>query len=392
MTKLERQAELIKLLAKEPWSHNKRSLAHILQTSEMSIQRDLEELSAKDYLFVQNDKNQYFLVQSGWFGQTTLKDSTLRQVEILQLLHRGKGSLTVTEIARRLTRDREDELGEKTIERSVKELHAKGLISREGNSYTLNPAQILPPIKLSEHERRVFYEALKLAKALSPLPDQIPSVEAKMKLKLPLEECRETLYVHGRTPTQDIRGTQYCNALEHAAQEHRVISILYRKDESSAKEYRLKPLGVVYYWVLDKWYLVAEYEGQIRTLTVENIVYVEVENEIFPMDEGFNLKDYFKYSWGIYRSEERIPVKIRFYKYHSTLQRVRDELKFRETCTISEDEEGILVTDIVDGLQELAVWLRGFGPGVEVLYPDELRQRVRTEWEEMERLYLRRGE
>lgn len=296
MTKTERQVELIKLLAKEPWCHHRKSLAQILQTSEASIQRDLDELCEKGYRFVQNESHQLFILQSGWFGQMPLKDSTLRQVEILQLLYRRRLSLTVTEIARHLTLQTREDVGEKTIERDVKALYSKGLVTREGNSYALNLAQILPPIELSEHEKRVFYESLKLAKALSPLPDQIPAIEAKLKLKLPLEERRETLYVHGRMPTQDIRGTQYCNALEKAALELRVISILYRKEESPAKEYRLKPLGVVYYWALDKWYLVADYEGEVRTFAVDNILHMEFEEEIFPRIEGFNLQEYFKYS------------------------------------------------------------------------------------------------
>lgn len=84
-------------------------------------------------------------------------------------------------------------------------------------------------------------------------------------------------------------------------------------------------------------------------------------------------------------------MKIRFYPYHSTLQRVKDELKFRDTCTISEDEDGILVSDCVDGLQELAVWLRGFGPGAEVLCPEALRKLVQNEWEEMAQHYQVRG-
>lgn len=393
MSKMNRQAELIKLLAKEPWQHDKKSLANALRISELTLQRDMEGLLEKDYQFAQNERNRYYLVQSGWFGQTILKNSTLRQVELLQLLHRAKRRLTVAELTRGLNRESEEEIGEKSVERAVKDLLSKGLVTREGNSYALNPAQILPPLELGEHERRVFYEALKLAKALNPLPDQMPALEAKIKLKLPpIDERRETIYVHGRTPSYDIRRTQYCNALEQAALEKTVLTLLYRKEEAPAREYRLKPLGIVYYWVLDKWYLVAENNGQVRTFAVDNILHVELEKEHFTALEGFNLKEYFKYSWGMYHSEARVPVKVRFYDYHSTLQRVREELKFRETCSLIEDGNGIIFSDEVEGLQELAVWLRGFGPGVEVLYPEELRELVRTEWESLEKLYLRRGE
>ena len=391
MEKTIRQAEIIKLLAKEPWLHDKRTLAQRLQTSETTIQRDFQELGQKDYRFELNEQNQYFLVQSGWFGQTVLKDSTLRQVEILQLLYRMKRGLTVTELARRLIRESDEEVGEKTLERAVKDIHSKGLVTREGNYYALNPAQILPPLELSEHERQVFYEALKLAKALNPLPDQMPALEAKLKLKLSLEERRETIYIHGRTPSHDIRRTQYCNALEQAAQENQVITVLYRKENLPAKEYRLNPLGTVYYWVLDKWYLVAEYREEIRTFAVDQILHVDFNKEQFISPQGFNLKEYLKFSWGMYHSGSPVQVKIRFYDNHSIVQRVKEELGFRETCVIAEDSRGIIIIDEVDGLQELAVWLRGFGPHAEVIYPEALRELVRTEWTEMEKLYQRRG-
>jgi predicted DNA-binding transcriptional regulator YafY len=393
LTKTNRQAELIKLIAKEPWQHDKKSIAQILQTSESTIQRDIEELGEKDYRFAQSERNTFYLVQSGWFDQSVLKDSALRQVEILQLLYRVKKSLSVPEIARRLNQESKEEVfGEKTIERAVKDLHSKGLVLRKGNLYGLNPSHILPPFELSENERRVFYEALKLAKALNPLPDQIPALEAKLKLKIPLEERRETIYIHGRTPSHDIRRTQYCNALEQAAREKILLTILYRKEDFPAKEYKLKPLGIVYYWVLDKWYFVAEYHGEIRTFAVEQILHIEWHKEHFTEPEVFNLKDYFKYSWGMYHSDSRTEVKIRFYNHYSTIQRVKDELKFRETCVLFEDKEGLVITDEVDGLQELAVWLRGFGPNAEVIYPEALKELLQKEWTELRKLYLKRGE
>jgi predicted DNA-binding transcriptional regulator YafY len=387
LTKTKRHVELIKRLAKEPWQHDKKSLAHILETSESTIQRDLEELKGKDYRFIQNEQSRYFLVQGGWLGQHSLKDSTLRQMEILRLLYRLKRKLTLKDILRRVTSESEEDLADKTIERAVKDLLSKGLVTREGNFYMLNHAQVLPPLELSEHERRVFYDALKLAKALNPLPEQMPVLEAKLKLKLPLEEPRETIYIHGRTPTRDIRRNQYCNRLEQAAQECIVLTILYRKEDSPAKEYRLKPLGIVYYWILDKWYLVAEHQARVRSFAIDQILHVEWENEHFTPLEGFNLKEYFKYSWGMYHCEQRTPVKIRFYDTHSTLQRVKEELMFRETCTMLEDEKGIIMVDEVEGIQELAVWLRGLGSGAEVLSPKILRELVRTEWLDMAKLY-----
>lgn len=393
MNKLKRQTELIKLIAKEPWQHTRKSLAQRFVTSEVTVKRDLMELTQKEYEFAENDQQELYLQSPGWCEFNPMKEATLRQMEILELLQRFKSGLAVAEIEKRVHSGADGEIGEKTVERMVKDLVSKGLVARQGNAYCLNPTWILPPLQLNEREKQVFYEALKLTKALNPLPEVILALEAKLNISIPSQDEVETVLVQGRTPSHNMRRIHLCNALEQAAREHQAIQILYRREgEEKAQEVRVYPLGIVYYWVLDKWYLAAETKNGMRTYVINQILHLDLEEEHFKGNPDFNLKAYYGSSWGIYRCSTPTKVKIRFYRTYSTLQRVREELQGRVSCHLEEDEEGLILTDHVDGVAEIAVWLRGFGSNALVLEPPELREKVREEWARMFELYAKEGQ
>jgi predicted DNA-binding transcriptional regulator YafY len=63
------------------------------------------------------------------------------------------------------------------------------------------------------------------------------------------------------------------------------------------------------------------------------------------------------------------------------------ELRDRKTCVFHEDHDGVIMEDWVDGIEEIAVWLRGFGPGAEVLEPLELREAVQKDLEKLMGIY-----
>ena len=162
--------------------------------------------------------------------------------------------------------------------------------------------------------------------------------------------------------------------------------MLYRKSEQKASEVQLNPLGIMYYWGLDNWYLVAQENDQsptIKTYAVDRILAIEEQGETFLQPPGFDLQDWYKYAWGVYRSGKPKKVVIRFRNYYSTIQRVKAELSVRKTCVLREDDEGLIMEDMVDGIGEMAVWVRSFGQGAEVIEPPELREVVIADLEQM---------
>ena len=390
MDKLTRQRELVKSIATEPWVHTCSSLAKTLGVTQITVQRDFEEMKDNGFQFKHDEQGTLYLHLSGWNGVMPVKASTLRQMEILRILTSTPQGLTLTEIYKRFNRRDEEEVSSKTLERSMKDLEKKNLIKRRGEEYVVCSEHILPPLQLGEREKTLLFEALKVARALAPIPEEMKSLEAKLKLWIgENDHSRETMFVHGRTPTQDVHHSQCCFHLEEAARSKSKVNILYRKEEEPARQLRLNPLGIVYYWVLDNWYLIAQDEGdqRIKTYLVNRILDVTRLPESFSPVEGFDLKTWYQYAWGVYRDQCPVPVIIRFYDHYSTLNRVRAELAKRETCTLTEDKDGLLMKDQVEGLDELAVWLRGFGAGAEVIEPPALREKVTQEFTRLLQMY-----
>ncbi|AET66406.1 putative transcriptional regulator [Desulfosporosinus orientis DSM 765] len=390
MDKIARQREIVKCIATEPWVYSLPSLALKLGVNLVTVQRDLREMKDNGFQFKQNDTEKLYLEASGWNGALPVKTANLRQMEILRMLTSTPAGLTLGELYKRLNRQDKEEISSKTLERALKGLVEKHIIEYKEQKYSICSEQMLPPLQLNNLEKTVLLEALNLAHAFAPIPEEMKTLEAKLKLWIGQNsQSRAALFVQGRTPTQDVHQSQCCLLLEEAARDKKQVEILYRKDEGAARQIRLNPLGIVYYWVLDNWYLIAqdEQDQKIKTYLVNRIIDITKSDKLFPPIEGFDLKTWYQNAWGVYRDEKPVLVKIRFRDYYSTINRVKTELASRKTCTLMEDRDGLLMLDRVEGLEELAVWLRGFGAGAEVLEPLVLREKVFEEYRQLLRMY-----
>lgn len=390
LDKLIRQREIVKVIATEPWVHDYSSLARDFRISRSTIQRDFEEMKDNGFEFKLNELGTLFLQSSGWNGVIPVKASTLRQMEIIRMLASTPLGLTIYQIYQRFNRQDEEEISTKTLERALRDLEKKNFVNRRGEKYVVCSEQMLPPFQLELREKTLLLEALKVAGALAPISDELKSLDAKLRLWLGGNtESRETMFVHGRTPTQDVHRNQCCYTLEEAARCKNQVDVLYRKEEEPARLLRLNPLGIVYYWGLDNWYLVAQdkRDDKIKTFLVNRILDVTLLKESFPPIKEFNLKTWYQHAWGVYRDQNPQTVVIRFHNHFSTPNRVREELAKRTTCTLIEEGDGLLMKDQVEGLDELAVWLRGFGAGAEVLEPPVLREKVTQEFTQLLKMY-----
>lgn len=380
MDKETRQRLLVYTLAKNPWVYDKPGLLSVMTTSEATLQRDMRELEAREYRFAKNENGHYLLEQSGWETFNPIKDATVREEEILRFI--GKNEVNVSQVVRVFSES--EEINAKTVERALKSLEKRGLIQRKEETVALNQDILLPHLVLTTEEKHFLLDSFGVGKALSPRRDGIASLEAKLKpyLTQPMES-QGLVYVHGRTPVQDTRRAYYARLLEDAASERRYLRLLYRRQKvEPAQEIDVQPLGIIYYWALDNWYLAAvdcAANGKIKTYALERMLGVEVLEKRFEPPSEFELSTWYKKSWGVYRGPLTL-VKIRFYNDYAIWQRVKEELANRPTAYLLEDSGTLLLYDEVAGLPELAVWLRSFGPSAEVLEPLELRELVEQEW------------
>lgn len=382
MSKSSIQRQMIKTLAFAPWVYTKKSLASELGISLSTLSRYLSEMESRGYVFAQDQGGNLFLQTTGWEG-LQVKDATLRQMEILRFISAHSNGVKVAEINARFNHLKDD----KTIGRDLKELQKKGLIFCQQDKYLVNDSYGLPPLQLDEMEKRLLYEQMTVQKEMSPLKKEAKSFSAKLRVSMKLPEVgQEIIVVHGRRPIDDLRRSNFCQRLEDCARESRRILILYRKNSEQAQEAKLNPLGIMYYWPLDNWYLVAQDcndKQYVKTYAVERILTIDELQETFSYPAGFNMEDWFKSTWGVYRSGKPVKVVIRFHPYYSTITRAKAELGSRIICRLTEDDKGLLMEAEVDGLAEMAVWLRSFGQGAEVLEPPELREAVVQDLKQM---------
>ncbi|AFQ43157.1 WYL domain-containing protein [Desulfosporosinus meridiei] len=382
MGKADLQYKLIKTLAFAPWEYTVKTLADFLGVSQITLNRNLTEMETRGCIFTYDSQGRIFLQQTGWDG-FNIKEATLRQMEILRFISAYPNGVKVTEIYSRFN----DHKNEKTIGRDLKELLQRQLISNSQGNYAFNANFVIPPIQLDTAEKSLLFEHLAVQQEMSPLKDEVKSLTAKLHISLNIpKNDQDMVIVHGRRPIEDLRRSHFCQRLEECARSCKRILILYRKNEGEVSELELNPLGIMYHWGLDNWYLAAQdngQEGYIKTYAVDKILTIKELGGNFSRPTGFDLGEWYKYSWGVYRSGKPAKVVIRFHNYYSTIIRVKAELSFRETCVLREDDDGMIMEDMVDGLGELAVWLRSFGQGAEVLEPLELREAVIKDLEQM---------
>jgi len=383
MDKSELQHKLIRILAFSPWVYTINMLTAELGISLSTLNRYLYQLETQGFIFERDEQGRLYLQQTGLDGLSTLKDATVRQMEILRFVSAHTYGVKGTEIMARFTTYKD----EKTIGRDLKELEERHFITNQQGVYVLNSSLVLPPLQLDAAEKSLLLQDLTVQQEMSPRKDEVKSLTAKLQVSLDIpSNGQETMVVHGRRPIEDLRRNYYCQRLEEYARAHQKIVLLYRKSEEPASQIHVNPLGIMYYWALDNWYLVAQgidADQTIKTYAVDRILAVEEVSQTFAMPNGFNLDEWYKYAWGVYRSGNPIKVVIRFHNYYSTLQRVQEELAGRNTCTWRADGDGLIMEDMVDGLAEIAVWLRSFGQGVEVIGPIELRATVIADLEQM---------
>lgn len=184
--------------------------------------------------------------------------------------------------------------------------------------------------------------------------------------------------------------------LEAAARRAHRVRLRYR----GATDRLLEPLGVVYYWVTDAWYLVAyppRTDGEPQVLRLDRISRVRVLADPFLYPPGFDLTRHFRLSWGV-GTGPVLPIRVRFYDEAGVLARLRREVAHR-LAPAGEGEVRhlpgrpyILYTDRIQGQGEFRHWLRTFGSSAVVEEPAGLRREMAERARALLEVYRREPE
>lgn len=184
----------------------------------------------------------------------------------------------------------------------------------------------------------------------------------------------------GRVSVEDIpSGHKHLTSIMEAMTEGYEIKIGYQKYTSSqADMYTLRPYAVKEF--AKRWYIVAycrEREA-LRVYGLDRIQSLEITDERFEMEHGFEVDELFATSFGIYLPEGPGQT-ITFRTSMTEAKYLRDLPIHSSQEEISSDGESITFSIFVCTNQNLIMEFCKYGSRIEVLTPASVREEVATE-------------
>lgn len=324
-----------------------------------------------------------------------MKNSTsiprsIRLARLQHLLHKNPKGLTSLELA---------ELSGvcvRTIQRDLLDLQSDlGVpITQNGNLYGILGSYTLPPIFFSLYEAMALFLVSRLAlrqtdennphmqQALIKVSDVLPSPVAE-RLKAGIET------IAGKQVNPHFIKIFESVAIAWITQRQLKIEYLSLGSETT-KEWVVDPYFVEMTGVGYSMYIIGHAvrigkEG-IITFKLDRINNAEVLDTTFEIPPEFDIDGLLSSSWGVMWGDET-KIKLRF-SPHVT-RRVKESVWHPSQVIEDLPNGGCLLTLQVGSPLEIAPWIRGWGPDVEVLEPEPLRLEFKAWAQQLFVLYHR---
>lgn len=155
------------------------------------------------------------------------------------------------------------------------------------------------------------------------------------------------------------------------------LRIVYRSQKSNrVKEYTVDPYALVFR--RHSWYLLAHCQEHNRVVQFKLARFRDAANTgvEFELPAGFSVEDYFKFSWEAWAGGEPTDVCVRFSPNVAVM--VAETRRHPTQRVHPQIDGGIIFEATVAGIEEIAIWIMGFGKDAEVLAPQQLRDLVRN--------------
>ena len=183
-------------------------------------------------------------------------------------------------------------------------------------------------------------------------------------------------------------GVEYLETVVKAMQQSRILCIGYRQFGKEPKTLYFRPYAMKIY--NRRWYVVgrASEGGRIINIALDRTLSMAMTDEMFILPEDFDAKSYYACSVGVYVNENDAPQIVKL--------RVRDiQREYLRSLPLHHSQEEEIATSneysvfryYLSLTPELTTHILAMGENVEVLEPQELRQRVRDRATQIANLY-----
>jgi predicted DNA-binding transcriptional regulator YafY len=279
------------------------------------------------------------------------------------------------------------EVSERTIHRDMEALSGAGIpvtaVRGSGGGWSLFGDYRTSLTGLNEAEVQSLF-LTKPAKLLADLHLDKAADGAQLKLLASLpstfregaERARQRIYVDVSGWSRREEAVPFLPVLQEALWLERKLTITYERGEDCEPVKRLlSPLGLVAKGSV--WYLVGAVDGHVRTYRVSRISQAEVLDEVVPIPLDFNLAQYWEQSASTLKSSTPKYLAT-FWVSPAIVLRLGFAGRFARVRETDEtDARGWKKVQVGFDVEEMACeYAVSFGPNLEVIEPETLREKV----------------
>lgn len=317
-----------------------------------------------------------------------MRADRLLSILLLLQVHRR---MTARELAKRL------EVSERTIHRDMEALSAAGVpvIAERGTGggWGLLEAYQTNLTGLNESEIQALF-LTRPARLLDDLGLHQASEAALIKLLAALpslsrhnaEYVRNRIYIDATRWSNQEEAIPYLPTLQDAIWQERKLYLTYRRSDDACVERLVDPLGLVAKGSV--WYLVAAVEGEFRTYRVSRIQSARITGDACVRPANFDLAAFWEQSSIDFRANlPRYPATVRVDPAILTYMRTVGRYA-RIVSTEPPGADGwIQVSMLFEEEHSACEYVLSFGPQMEVVEPQVLREKVVEAAENIVALY-----
>lgn len=311
----------------------------------------------------------------------------LSQIEALLIDH--PEGLTQSQIAKRL------EVHRSTILRNLCDMDAP--VYEENGRYFIDQECYLVNLRLNLHEALSIHLAGRLMS--TRIDRQNPHTAAAFrKLGIALETLAPQISHFVRssansfdndTKRQDPQYLQVLEKLTVAWAKNQKVHIWYRSaDKGLIKEHIYCPYFIEAGAVGQAIYVIGEIEPEFetRTFKIERIERIELMKETYSVPKSFNSDELLSQAWGIWFTDQE-PVDVVLHFSKQVTKRVCETRWHPSEQVIPQDDGSLIWQAKIAEPREMMPWIRGWGCDVEVVKPEDLREKISEDAQKTVKLY-----
>lgn len=273
------------------------------------------------------------------------------------------------------------EVSERTVYRDLAALAEAGVPLHyvPGRGYALMPGFHLPPVQFTDQEAAALFTGGEIMERLGDrgLRESLRAALVKVGSVLPEERRAYLARLHGSLGVW-LSGSPEHNAaaeflpIQDAILRRRCMHLRYNAGDSGVvSERTVEPLGLLYYAA--RWHLLAycRLRQDLRDFRLDRVVALNVLEETYSGHEGFSVDSFLDDALA---ETGAIPVTVAMDA--ALRDRFRREMLGTPTGEEALPDGRIRMNLLAYSLEHFATWLLGFGAGLRVESPPELRRAV----------------